>query len=83
MRKELLVYVDTAERGETVSVTAIANNRAFVTLNTPAGKTTVSIKDMIDALNEILAFDKLNNSSTTDQPVEAQISFDVEYINEE
>jgi len=82
MRKELLVYVDTAERGETVSVTAIANNRAFVTLNTPAGKTTVSIKDMIDALNEILAFDKLNNS-TVDPPTEVQTSFDVEYINEE
>ena len=82
MRKELLVYVDTAERGETLSVTAIANNRAFVTLNTPAGKTTASIKDMIDALNEILAFDKLNNS-TVDPPTETQITFDVEYINEE
>ena len=82
MRKELLVYLDTAERGETLSVTAIANNRAFVTLNTPAGKTTASIKDMIDALNEILAFDKLNNS-TTDPPTETQTTFDVEYINEE
>jgi hypothetical protein len=82
MRKELLVYVDTAERGETLSVTAIANNRNFVTLNTPAGKTTASIKDMIDALNEILAFDKLNNS-TADPPNEVPAQLDFEYTNEE
>ena len=83
MRKELLVYVDTAERGETLSVAAIATNREFVVLNSTAGRMTASVKELIEALNTIREFDKTNNPTTVDPPTEAQMSFDVEYTNEE
>lgn len=62
MRKELLVYVPTFEKGEEISVTSVAINRSFVLINTPNGRVTANREELLNALLEIEVFDKIHNS---------------------
>lgn len=80
MRKELIVYVSTTERGEEISVTAVAKNRDFVLINMPSGKFTANRVELIEALNAIEAFDKVNNTEQA-PPVEVSGN-DIEYGDE-
>ena len=61
MRKELLVYVPTFEKGTEISITSVSNDRAFVIINTPSGKITANRIELISALKEIEEFDLANN----------------------
>ena len=76
MRKELLVYVPTIEKGEEISVTSVSSNRSYVLINTPSGKVTANRLELLTALQEIEEFDKINN------PTGVTLNFDVEYIKE-
>lgn len=84
MRKELLVYVNTTERGSEISVTALSNNRDFVLINTPSGKVTANRQELIDALKAIEEFDSVNNKEAGEQLilVAAVSGNDVEYGDE-
>ena len=65
MRKELLVYVDSGERDEEVSVRSVSTNRDLVIITNSIGKFTANRAELLKALEEIAAFDNLNN---TDYP---------------
>ncbi len=84
MRKELLVYVNTTERGSEISVTALSNNREFVLINTPSGKVTANRNELIEALKAIEDFDSINNRDVGEPPilVAALSGNDVEYGDE-
>jgi hypothetical protein len=64
MRKELLVFISTAEQGEELSVLSVAKNRDFVLLTSSIGKFTANRKELLDALTAIGEFDTSNNSSS-------------------
>lgn len=71
MRKELLVFVDTGEQGEEISVVAVSNNRNLVLFGTPVGKFTVSREQLKAALKAIEDFDGINNTNV--QPTLASV----------
>lgn len=77
MRKELIVYVNTMEKEE-FSVQAVAKNRDYVIINSPAGKFTASVEELKQALEEIKAFDTENNKENEVKEVSGN-SFEVEY----
>ena len=81
MRKELLVYVDTAESGESLSASAIASNRDFVVLKSTSGRLTANVKELIEALNVILQFDKENNPTTIEPLEEVSFEHSIEYVD--
>ena len=62
MRKELLVYVPTFEKGTEISVTSVSNDRSFVIINTPNGKVTANREELVLALLALEEFDKEHNS---------------------
>lgn len=64
MRKELLVFISTAEQGEEISVLSVAKKREFVLLNVGGNKFTANRKELIEALNAIGEFDEANNTNT-------------------
>ncbi len=84
MRKELLVYIPTAEKGEEIAITALTQNRNFVLLSTAFGKVTANRKDLIYALKEIEEFDSINNAETTEvaAPLLFSIPEEIEYGEE-
>lgn len=62
MRKELLVYVTTAEPNEEISVTSVSKKRDYVLLTTAFGKITANREELISALKAIEDFDIEYNS---------------------
>jgi len=81
MRKELLVFVPTAESGEEISVTALTKNRNYVLINTIGGKVTANRAELIEALLAIEEFDKINNRILVEMKAEV-LSFvkdEIEY----
>lgn len=82
MRKELLVFITTAEQGEEISVISVAKNRDFVLLNTAAGKFTANRKELIEALNAIGEFDSTNNDSNTTEEAPVNTFEEVAYGEE-
>lgn len=84
MRKELLVYVNTTERGSEISLTALSNNRDFVLINSPTGKFTANRQELIEALKAIEEFDSVNNVTPTDPLLllVANVQEEVEYGEE-
>lgn len=80
MRKELLVFVDSGERGEEVSITSVVKNRDFVLINSGVGKFTISRSQLKEALAAIEEFDSTNESQQL--PLIPNILVDVEYGNE-
>ena len=84
MRKELLVYVPTIEKGEEISVTAVSSNRSYVLINTPNGKVTANREELLSSLLSIEEFDKANNPILVVEKVNPfTIVDDVEYLTEE
>ena len=83
MRKELIVYVNTNERGETISVASLAVDRKYVIFNMGGNKAIIDVEDLESALAAIKEFNDQNNSK--DEIKEAQVSkyMDIEYGNEE
>lgn len=63
MRKELLVYVNTNERGQEISVASLAADRNYVVINTSTGKVGVAVKELKAALEAISVFNAENNTS--------------------
>lgn len=83
MRKELLVYVPTIEKGEEISVTSVSSNRSYVLINTSNGKVTANRAELLSALQEIEEFDKVNNSAIVELSIVSEVlNFDVEYVEE-
>lgn len=78
MRKELLVYVNTGERGEEIGITSVSKNRSLVLFNTPLGKVTVVRSELIEALSAIEEFDKTNNGEIVESVTVSNV-IDVEY----
>lgn len=85
MRKELLVYVSTTERGEEISITSVSKNRLYVLINTIGGKVTANRSELLLALQSIEEFDKINNTNVVDLNLVPEIPVieDVEYVDEE
>lgn len=79
MRKELLVFVSTAEQGEEISVTSVAKNRSFVLISTPNGKVTANREELVEALAAIKEFDESNNTETTSVTPSIPTFEEVEY----
>lgn len=63
MRKELLVYVNSGEQDEEVSVRSVSTNRDLVIITNSVGKFTANRSELMSALKEIEAFDNLNNTT--------------------
>ena len=90
MRKELLVYVNTTERGSEISLTALSNNRDFVLVNSPNGKFTANRQELVEALKAIEEFDSINNVASSEPLIlvrsstnlVAPVSDDIEYGEE-
>jgi len=82
MRKELLVYIPTAERDEELGVMSISKNRSCVIINSGGTKFTANRQALVAALLAIEEFDKANNSTTNESPPEAPVYQDVEYVKE-
>ena len=61
MRKELIVYVQTMERGEEFSVSSVATDRSFVRISAAGGKFTASVKELREALKSLEDFDTEHN----------------------
>lgn len=82
MRKELLVFVDTMERGEEISVSSVTKDRSYVIISTPTGKVSASKDQLRKALDELDSFYSSEDSSSV--PVVEQSSFmEVSYGDEE
>ena len=81
MRKEIILYVDTGEQNEEVSIVSVAKNRGLLLLSTPSGqKFTVNKEQLLEAINVITEFDKGNNVSKEVVSKEPEINtMEVEY----
>lgn len=82
MRKELIVFVNTLEKGEEVSVSSVASNRKFVILTSPTGqKFTASVEELSQALIELNSFNSGDTvTKGNSEEVQAVSEFlDVEY----
>lgn len=85
MRKELLVYVNTGELNEEISLTSVARKRSLVLITTSSGnKFTANKEELLEALKAITEFDAQTNSSTDDKPTEIEINtLEVSYGEEQ
>lgn len=66
MRKELLVFVETIEAGEEISVASVSTDRSFVILSSAGGKFTANLKELKAALEEIEKFNGENNTKVVE-----------------
>lgn len=76
MRKELIVYVATMERGNEFSVASVASDRNFVVINNGNGKFTASVKELRAAL---LALEDFDTEHNVEQIPAIPVQFEVEY----
>lgn len=81
MRKELLMYVSTAERDEELGIMSISKNRKCVIINSGGTKFTANREELLQALKAIEEFDMQNNA-TQEEPPELPVYEDVEYVQE-
>lgn len=85
MRKELIIFVNTLEKGEEISVSSVAVNRKFVILTTATGhKFTASSSELLEALAELNSFNQgeaISNNVLAIVPNDPQIPLfeDIEY----
>jgi hypothetical protein len=61
MRKELTVFINTFEKGEEISVTSLRIDRKYIVLNGASGRFTANVDELLDAINELKAFNVDDN----------------------
>ena len=63
MRKEIIVYVNTNERGEEISVSSLRNDRSYVIMNVAGVKVAVSVQELETALQVLKDFNAENSGN--------------------
>jgi hypothetical protein len=82
MRKELLVYVNTGEANEEISVTSVAKHRSLVLITTSTGtKFTANREELLEALQAIATFD--SSVTTKPEPIDNLNTLEVSYGDEQ